>query len=67
MASFRTGWIDDLLTGNPALDSKCASTRLFRRFQARESLAESDRDAVIRVIDAMVVKHRTRLVEDIGE
>jgi transcriptional regulator with XRE-family HTH domain len=59
--------VDYLLTGNPIEDSKLASTRLFRRFQALETLAEQDRDAIIRVIDAMVVKHQTtQTLEDIS-
>jgi hypothetical protein len=52
------------LTGNPAEDTKLASTRLFRRFQALESLAEDDREAIIKVIDAMVIKHQTRQMVD---
>jgi len=56
--------VDYLLTGNPAEDTKLASTRLFRRFQAVESLAEDDREAIIKVIDAMVIKHQTRQMVD---
>ena len=56
--------VDYLLTGNPAEDTKLASTRLFRRFQALESLAEDDREAIIKVIDAMVIKHQTRQMVD---
>ncbi len=56
--------VDYLLTGNPAEDTKLASTRLFRRFQALELLAEDDREAIIKVIDAMVIKHQTRQMVD---
>jgi hypothetical protein len=39
---------------------------LFLRFQAPKTLAESDRDSIIRVIDAMVVKHQaTWTIKDI--
>jgi len=56
--------VDYLLTGNPAEDIKLASSRLFRRFQALEGLAEGDRKAIIKVIDAMVIKHQTRQMVD---
>jgi transcriptional regulator with XRE-family HTH domain len=59
--------IDYLLTGNPLDDAKLGSARLYRRFQALECLAEGDREAIIKVIDAMVIKHQTRqMVEEIG-
>ena len=51
--------VDYLLTGSPVDDTQLASSRLSRRFQALEGLAEGDREAIIQVIDAMVVKHRT--------
>jgi hypothetical protein len=38
--------------------------RLFRRFQALESLAEDDREAIIKVIDAMVIKHQAQQMVD---
>ena len=56
--------VGDLLTGNPADDTKLAGARLFRRFQALENLAEGDREAIIKVIDAMVIKHQTRQMVD---
>ena len=55
--------VDYLLTGNPAEDTKHASTRLFRRFQALESLAEDDREAIIKVINAMVIKHQASSIK----
>jgi hypothetical protein len=58
--------VDYLLTGNPTDDAKLGSSRLYRRFQALEGLAEGDREAIIKVIDAMIVKHQTtRIVEEI--
>jgi hypothetical protein len=58
---------DYLLTGNPMDDAKLGSSRLYRRFQALEGLAEGDREAIIKIIDAMVIKHQTRqMVEEIG-
>lgn len=50
--------IDYLLTGAGAEDSQLASSRLFRRFQALEHLAEEDQQTVIRVIDAMIAQQR---------
>jgi len=49
---------DYLLTGNAAEESALANTRLFKRFQALESLAEDDQQTVIKVIDAMIAKRR---------
>ncbi len=66
LADARGTSVDYLLTGNPVDDTKLASTRLSRRFQALEHLAEDDREAIIKVIDAMVIKHQTRqMVEEI--
>jgi len=53
--------VDYLLTGNPVEDTKLASTRLFRRFQALETLAEGDHEAIIKVIDAMVCHYAARV------
>lgn len=49
---------DYLLTGNAAEELALANTRLFKRFQALESLAEDDQQTVIKVIDAMIAKRR---------
>lgn len=58
--------VDYLLTGNPVEETKLGSSRLYRRFLALEGLAEPDREAIIKVIDAMVIKHQTRqIVEEI--
>ncbi len=56
--------VDYLLTGNPLDEAKLGSSRLYRRFQALEGLAEGDREAIIKVIDAMVIKHQTRQMVD---
>ena len=59
--------VDYLLTGNPLDSAKLGSFRLYRRFQALEGLAEADREAIIKVIDAMVVKHQTtKVMEEVG-
>ena len=59
--------VDYPLAGNPVGDMPLAGARLFHRFQALEGLAEGDREAIIKVTDAMVVKHRTRqMVEEIS-
>jgi transcriptional regulator with XRE-family HTH domain len=50
--------VDYLLTGNPVEDSPLASSRLFKRFQALERLPADDQETVIKVIDAMIAKHR---------
>lgn len=52
--------VDYLLIGNPVEDAKLGSARLYRRFQALERLAEGDCEAIIKVIDAMVIRHQTR-------
>lgn len=59
--------VDYLLTCNPLDDAKLGSSRLYGRFQALEGLAEADREAIIKVIDAIVVKHQTmRVVDKVG-
>lgn len=50
--------VDYLLTGNPVEDSPLASSRLFKRFQELERLPADDQETVIKVIDAMIAKHR---------
>ncbi len=70
----RTGRIARFVarTGNVVVmeiySTQLASSRLYRRFQALEGLAEGDREAIIKVIDAMVVKHQTtRAMEEVGK
>lgn len=50
--------VDYLLTGNPVEDTPLASSRLSRRFQVLEALAQEDQETVIKVIDAMIAKQR---------
>ncbi|MEO0443340.1 MAG: helix-turn-helix transcriptional regulator [Pseudomonadota bacterium] len=50
--------VDYLLTGNPADETPLGSSRLFRRFQELESFDQGDQDTVIKVIDAVITKHR---------
>ncbi|MCT8349991.1 MULTISPECIES: helix-turn-helix domain-containing protein [Photorhabdus] len=50
--------VDYLLTGNPVEDSPLANSRLFRRFQVLERLAQEDQETVIKIIDAMIAKQR---------
>jgi len=58
MAELMGTSIDYLLTGNQADAQTLHSMRLMERFQALEALAAEDREVVIKVIDAMIIKHR---------
>ena len=50
--------VDYLLTGNPVEEMPLGNARLFRRFQAVESFDTEDQEAVIKLIDAMIAKHK---------
>jgi len=50
--------VDYLLIGHPAEDTPLGDARLFRRFQAVEGLDNEDREAVIKLIDAMIAKQQ---------
>ena len=50
--------LDYLLTGNVDETEPLANSRLFRRFQVLEGMAQEDQDTVIKVIDAMIAKQR---------
>ncbi len=50
--------VDYLLTGNPMEETPLANSMLFKRFQALETFNEEDRITIIKVIDAMIAKHR---------
>ncbi len=50
--------VDYLLTGNPMEETPLANSMLFKRFQAMETFNEEDRITIIKVIDAMIAKHR---------
>ena len=50
--------MDYLLTGNSVEEMPLGNARLFRRFQAVEGFGFEDQEAVIKLIDAMIVKHK---------
>lgn len=50
--------IDYLLTGNRTEDSPLHNLRLLERFQALEDFSNEDRETVIKLIDAMIVKNK---------
>ncbi|MBA55197.1 MAG: transcriptional regulator [Pseudomonadales bacterium] len=50
--------VDYLLTGNVDEAEPLANSRLFRRFQELEAMAQEDQETVIKVIDAMIAKQR---------
>lgn len=58
LADALTVSVDYLLTGNADEAEPLANSRLFRRFQALESMAQEDQETVIKVIDAMIAKQR---------
>jgi hypothetical protein len=54
---------DYLLTRDPVEEMPLGNARLFRRFRAVEGFEIEDQEAVIRLIDGMIAKHKmqTRL------
>lgn len=50
--------LDYLLTGNRSEGVPLRSTRLIERFRELEEFSSEDREAVLRLIDAMIVKRR---------
>ncbi len=50
--------VDYLLTGNRTEGHPLHNVRLMERFQALEKFDSEDREAVIKLIDAMIVKNR---------
>lgn len=50
--------VDYLVTGNRSEDRPLHNRRLMDRFRALEAFEAEDQEAVIRVIDAMIVKGR---------
>lgn len=50
--------VDYLLTGDASEDVPLHSTRLLERFQALAEFESDDQEAVIKLIDAMIVKRR---------
>ena len=50
--------VDFLLTGENPDDTPLHNTRLLERFKAIQGFDMEDQEAVIKLIDAMIVKHR---------
>ncbi len=50
--------LDYLLTGSRSEGAPLRSTRLLERFRALEEFSTEDRETVLKLIDAMIVKHR---------
>ena len=49
--------VDHLLTGDVPTDRPLSNNRLLQRFRALAEFQAEDQDAVIRIIDALIVKH----------
>ena len=58
--------VDYLLTGNRDEAVPLHSTRLLDRFRALEAFQADDQEAVIRLIDAMIIKQRLQGVVDLS-
>jgi len=58
MAELLDTTVDFLLTGDGAGDRPLHNTRLLERFRALEDFESEDREAVIKLIDAMIVKRK---------
>ncbi len=58
LADALTTTVDYLLTGDLMEDTPLTSNRLFKRFRAVEHFNESDQEAVITLIDAMIAKQQ---------
>lgn len=50
--------VDYLLTGNPQQEHPNVDDTLFRRFQVLERFRDEDKQTVIKIIDALIVKHQ---------
>jgi hypothetical protein len=50
--------VDYLLTSNPAKEMPLGNARLFQRFQAVKGFDIEDQEAVSRLIDGMIAKHK---------
>jgi transcriptional regulator with XRE-family HTH domain len=60
--------VDYLLTGNGSDHKPLHNTRLLERFRAVERFQQGDQEAIITVIDAMIVKHRVEgALEPVGK
>jgi hypothetical protein len=52
--------VDFLLTGDRSDDRPLHHKRILERFRALETMKADDQDAVLRLIDAMIIKHRVQ-------
>ena len=52
--------IDYLLTGDPPKELLLHNTRLLKRFEEVQNFTTTDQEAIIAVLDAMIVKHRVQ-------
>jgi len=59
--------LDYLLTGDLAEGVPLHSTRLLDRFRALEGFDADDQEAVIRLLDAMILKHKVQGVLEVGD
>jgi transcriptional regulator with XRE-family HTH domain len=59
--------VDYLLTGDRTEDVPLHSTRLLDRFRALEGFQADDQEAVIRLLDAMILKHKVQGALDLGD
>jgi predicted O-methyltransferase YrrM len=59
--------VDYLLTGDRAEDVPLHSTRLLDRFRALEGFQADDQEAVIRLLDVMIRKHKAQGALDLGD
>ncbi len=50
--------VDYLLTGDRVEQRPLHNTRLLERFRALETASQEDRETVIKLIDALIVRHR---------
>tara|TARA_B100000745_G_C20051214_1_gene358521 strand:- start:302 stop:700 length:399 start_codon:yes stop_codon:yes gene_type:complete len=59
--------VDYLVTGQHAEDVPIYNTRLVQRFQELESFTPEDQETVIKLIDAMIAKHKMEVaVKQLG-
>lgn len=66
LASALETTIDYLVSGNLAEDMPIHNTRLIQRFQELESFTPEDQETVIKLIDAMIIKHRVEGAVELG-
>jgi len=59
--------VDFLLTGDRTEAVPLHSTRLLDRFRALEGFQADDQEAVIRLLDAMILKHKVQGALDLGD